>query len=222
MPGLIVDFDGLIIDSERVLAEAVIELIAARGGTITTETFGHLFGSTAVDDEWERMVPTWCEPPLTLVEVEEMVWPGVHEIVDALPLLPGVAELLDAAADAGWKLALATGHSADRLHPRLERLGLSDRFEALVLASHVARGKPAPDIFLEAARRLDLRPGECVVAEDSLPGCEAALAAGMSVVVCPSVVTAHLTFPATAHRVASLVKVATADLERLLGAGLLN
>jgi beta-phosphoglucomutase-like phosphatase (HAD superfamily) len=73
-----------------------------------------------------------------------------------------------------------------------------------VTRADVARGKPAPDIYLEVARRLEVRPEECLVLEDSAIGCEAALAAGMRVIACPSVVTAHCTFPAAATRVQSL------------------
>lgn len=217
MPGLIVDFDGLMIDSERVLAECVVEVVAERGGEVSIATIGHLFGSTDADYEWERLVPTWCDPPMTLAELESLVWPIAHDRVDELALLPGVAELLDEAVAAGWKVALATGHVPDRLRPRLERLGVLDRFDAVVQARDVVRGKPAPDIFVEAARRLSLRPQQCVVVEDSLPGCQGAIAAGMAVVVCPSSVTSHLEFPDAAHRVASLDDVRLEDLERLLG-----
>ncbi len=217
---LLVDFDGVMIDSERVLAEAVVHVISTRGGDLGIETIAHLFGSTDVDDEWERLVPTWCEPPMTLAELEEIVWPIVHDQVDALPLLPGVEDLLERARIAGWKLALATGHDPARLHGRLDRLGVRERFDAVVLAREVARGKPAPDIFLEAARRLDVEAVSCVVLEDSLPGCEAALAAGMAVIVCPSPVTAHLEFPAPAQRVRSLTEVTFDDVERLLPSSL--
>jgi beta-phosphoglucomutase-like phosphatase (HAD superfamily) len=81
-----------------------------------------------------------------------------------------------------------------------------------VTAGEVAKGKPAPDIFLEVARRLGLDPAECVVLEDSVPGCEAALAAGMQVVVCPSLVSAHCEFPVDVRRVGSLTELAIDDL----------
>lgn len=213
---LLVDFDGLMIDSERVLAEAVVEVVATRGGDVTVESIAHLFGSTAVDHEWERLVPTWCDPPMTLAELEAAVWPMVHDRVDALPLLPGVADVLDAARSAGWKVALATGHAPDRLHGRLDRLGVRQHFDAVVLAHEVERGKPAPDIFLEAARRLEVKPADCVVLEDSLPGCEAAVAAGMAVIVCPSPVTAYLEFPTRARRVACLSDLTLDDIAQLL------
>ena len=87
-----------------------------------------------------------------------------------------------------------------------------DRFDEIVTAADVTRGKPAPDIFVEVARRLGRAPSECVVLEDSLPGYEAALAAGMSVVVCPCAVTRHCTFPPEARVVASLHEVSLDDL----------
>jgi putative hydrolase of the HAD superfamily len=213
---LLVDFDGLMIDSERVLAEAVVHVIATRGGDLAVGSIAHLFGSTAVDHEWERLVPTWCHPPMTLAELEAVVWPLVHDRVDALPLLPGVEPLLGQARSAGWKLALATGHDPDRLHGRLDRLGVREHFDAVVLAREVGRGKPAPDIFLEAARRLAVEPANCVVLEDSLPGCEAAIAAGMAVVVCPSPVTAYLEFPAAAQRVGCLSDLSFDEVAQLL------
>ena len=204
------------IDSEYVLAEAVVDLIAERGGTLAITEIGHLFGSTAVNDQWERIVPTWCDPPLTLSELEDLVWPMVHERVDQLPLRPGVADLLGGAKERNWRVALATGHAPDRLSGRLERLGVLRQLDAVVLAREVARGKPYPDIFLEAARRLDVRAEDCVVVEDSLPGCQAALAAGMAVIVCPSPVTEHLDFPEPAYRVSSLSEVCIDDVASLL------
>jgi beta-phosphoglucomutase-like phosphatase (HAD superfamily) len=94
----------------------------------------------------------------------------------------------------------------------LERLGVDGHFDAVVTAEEVDRGKPAPDIFLAAAGRLGLPPEACTVVEDSVPGCEAALAAGMRVVVCPSVVSAHCQFPPEARRVGSLADLSVEQL----------
>ena len=71
----------------------------------------------------------------------------------------------------------------------------------------VALGKPAPDIFVEVARRLAVAPDDCIVLEDSIHGCEAALAAGMQVIACPSLVTAHIELPAGVTQVESLLDV---------------
>jgi HAD superfamily hydrolase (TIGR01509 family) len=129
------------------------------------------------------------------------------EINDALPPLPGVRELLLAARAAGIRTGLGTGSERERITPRLERQGLLELFDVVVTRADVARGKPAPDIFLEAARLLGVDPAACVVLEDSPHGCTAALAAGMRVIACPSAVTAHCAFPDGIERVRSLVEV---------------
>lgn len=214
MPALVFDYDGLMVDSERVLAEAVVEVIAGRGGRVCVADIAHLFGTTESDAEWERLVPAWCDPPLTAAELYALITPTLRAQVDELSLLPGVEKLITAAKSAGWEVGLATGHARDRLDVALARLGVHQHFDAIVTAADVARGKPAPDIFLDVADRLAVPADECVVLEDSPPGCEAALAAGMFVVACPSIVTRDLTFPAEAHRVDSLSELTIDDLLR--------
>ncbi len=85
-------------------------------------------------------------------------------------------------------VAIATGGGPEVAIPTVEALGLSDLFKVIVTPADVApgRGKPAPDMFLEAARRINADPANCVVFEDAVPGIEAARAAGMAVVEVPS------------------------------------
>jgi beta-phosphoglucomutase-like phosphatase (HAD superfamily) len=80
---------------------------------------------------------------------------------------------------------VATSTRRARAQAKLERVALHARFAALVGGDEVACGKPAPDIFLEAARRLGVPPASCLVLEDSLPGLEAAVAAGMAAIMVP-------------------------------------
>jgi HAD superfamily hydrolase (TIGR01509 family) len=203
---LIFDFDGLIIDTERVEADCIIEIAAGLGHSMSYADFGHLFGSVDADDQWEELLATTCGRSLS--ELEERLRAIVSPLKDELPLLPGVLDLLDVARQRELRLGIGTGNVAATLERRLGRHGVFDRFDAIVTRADVARGKPAPDIYLEVARRLDTRPEACLVLEDSAIGCEAALAAGMRVVACPSVVTAHCTFPEGVVRVDSLHEVA--------------
>jgi putative hydrolase of the HAD superfamily len=199
------DYDGLIVDSERIEAECIIEIVGEWGATIAIEDFGHLFGTVDADHVWDELLGSWCGR--TIAELDERLSVMVPPLKDALPLLDGVRELLDAAHAAGIRTAIGTGNSRSTVERRLGRHGVFDRFDVVVTRRDVEHGKPAPDIFLEVARRLDLDPSECLVLEDSVPGCEAALAAGMRVIACPSIVSAHLTFPDGATRVTSLREV---------------
>jgi HAD superfamily hydrolase (TIGR01509 family) len=212
VPALIFDYDGLMVDSERVMAECLVEALAQRGIEVAIAEFGHLFGSTEVDDEWERLMGVWSDQRLTMTEVEALLTPVVRARVAELPLLPGVVELIDEASSHGWKVGLATGQSRLRLEPQLLRLGVRSRFDAIVTAAEVPRGKPAPDIFLAVAGLLDTEVADCIVLEDSVPGCRAALAAGMNVVVCPSLVTSACEFPGDVRKVESLRELGLAQL----------
>jgi HAD superfamily hydrolase (TIGR01509 family) len=203
---LIFDFDGLIIDSERVEADCIIEVVAEWGHAMSYRDIGHLFGSVDADEQWEELLGATCGR--TLSELDERLHTMVSPLKDQLPLLPGVRDLLDAAHDRGLRVGIGTGNTTSTLERRLGRHGVFERFDAIVTRAEVAHGKPAPDIYLEVATRLQARPEACLVLEDSAIGCEAALAAGMRVVACPSVVTAHCTFPAGVQRVQSLLDVA--------------
>jgi HAD superfamily hydrolase (TIGR01509 family) len=118
--------------------------------------------------------------------------------------LPGVPSVLHELKRRGLRLALASASVPVVIAASLRTLGVEDVFETRVSGHDVANGKPSPDIFLEAARRLALPPANCVAVEDSQNGLRAALAAGMrcAVVPCPS--TAHQDFSGASTRLANL------------------
>jgi HAD superfamily hydrolase (TIGR01509 family) len=203
----IFDYDGLIVDSERVEADHVIAIVGEWGATVTYSDFGHLFGSVDADHHWDELLQGWCGRTITELEAAIHERLGDYSVKEHLPLLPGVREHLDEAKGRGIALGIATGNTYEAIERRLGRHGVFDRFDAVVTRRDVAEGKPAPDIFLEVARRLEVDPAECIVFEDSVPGCEGALAAGMRVVACPSVVSAHCECPDGVERVASLLDV---------------
>jgi HAD superfamily hydrolase (TIGR01509 family) len=205
VPAVVFDFDGLMIDSESAVLACVAEVLESKGLAFSPDDVTHLLGSTEAQDEWDRVL---APHGLSLASLRPSVDAILHPRLEALPLLPGVLDVLDAAVSAGWGTGIATGTDRLRLDAQLARLGLEGRFDVIVTRREVARGKPAPDIYLEAAERLGEPPGECLALEDSLPGCQAALAAGMRVIVCPSAATADCAFPGTARRVTSLVEVA--------------
>ncbi len=213
MRGLIFDFDGLIIDSETLTAKVAMQIVAERGGTSQLSDWTPLFGPVGpdVDEAWARTLTDLLGQDVDPAEFNELLNDRRRPLTHELQPLPGVLDVMKAASDRGWKLGLATGHQGTPLMETLGRLDLIERFDAIVHTREVARAKPAPDIFLETARRFDLEPHECLVLEDSLAGYEAACAAGMSVVVCPCAVTRYSSFPEDAQLVESLVQL---DLDK--------
>jgi HAD superfamily hydrolase (TIGR01509 family) len=102
-----------------------------------------------------------------------------------LPLLPGAREAVERAA-AAFPLGLASSSNRAVFEKVLELAGLADRFSATVSSEEVERGKPAPDVYLEAARRLGVVPERCAAVEDSHAGIRSAKSAGMRVIAIPN------------------------------------
>ena len=120
--------------------------------------------------------------------------------------MPGALDLLDRLA--GHKqLAVASSAWVDAVHAVLAKLGIADRFATIVTGSDVQRVKPAPDVFLLAAQRLKIAPGQCVVLEDAEKGVVAAKAAGMKCIAVPSCHTADHDFSQASLVVASMDKI---------------
>lgn len=215
---LLFDYDGIIVDSETMIGQVLIDVFAHDGITITFDDFGHLLGTTGPESDarWDEWTRSHLGPHADLGALEERMTPMVRAAAEHLTVLPGVRELIDEAKHAGWAVGLGTGNTGP-LDEYLERLALGDAFEAIVRTHGSGLpAKPAPDVFLTLAERLGVEPDDCVVLEDSVPGAEAALAAGMVVVVCPCHATMSCDFPGGVTRVGSLADVTLADLDQLL------
>lgn len=203
-PGaLLFDFDGLVLDTETPTYEAVVEIFAAHGLAVDLAWWHSILG-TANHVHWADVLAEQYGGPVDrealIAEREARRLPRIR----ALSPCAGMVELLDAAAAAGVPCAVASSSAARWVVPHLERLGLADRFAAVVTSDDVGgdrrRTKPAPDLFLVAAGRLGVVPRACVVLEDSPNGVAAGRAAGMTVVAVPGPMTAGLDFSA-AHLV---------------------
>jgi HAD superfamily hydrolase (TIGR01509 family) len=206
---VIFDFDGLLIDTERVEADCIIEVVSGWGRSISYVDFGHLFGSVDADEQWDELLERWCGRTAKELDSRlQCLRPVVGPMKDALPLMPGVRKVLDRAHERRLRIGLGTGNTRETVQRRLGRHEIFQRFDAIVTRAEVTAGKPAPDIYLEVARRLAVSPELCLVLEDSVHGCEAALAAGMRVIACPTVVTEHCRYPTGVELVSSLLQVA--------------
>ncbi|GAB5560737.1 MAG: HAD-IA family hydrolase [Synoicihabitans sp.] len=185
--GYIFDLDGTLIHSMPVhfLAWDAAMQNAGIGAKLDEDLFYSLGGmpTPLVAEKLGKHYGIQVDGEAVAQEKEEIY-------LEMMPKVELITPVVDFARDVAQTrpVAIATGGAADVAIPTLEAVGLRDLFKIVVTPADVApgRGKPAPDMFLEAARRIAIEPGECVVFEDAVPGIEGAKAAGMAVVEVPS------------------------------------
>ena len=180
---VVLDLDGVLVDSEERWDAARRELVAERGGTWKEGATEAMLGMSA--PEWSAYVRDELGVDLPPEEIDAAV---VDRLVASyrseLPLLPGAVEAVRALG-ARWPLGMASSSNAPVIAQVLEETGLDRVIRAWVSSEEVARGKPAPDVYLEAARRLGVDATRCVAVEDSSNGLRSAAAAGMAIVAVP-------------------------------------
>jgi HAD superfamily hydrolase (TIGR01509 family) len=181
---VIFDLDGLLVDSEPVWDEVRKEFTEENGGGWHENAQRDMMGMSSV--EWSRYVHdrlgVQLEPERISQEVADRVADTYRE---RLPLLPGAVESVRALA-AEWPLGLASSSNRNVIELVLELAGIAHEFQATVSSEEVGAGKPAPDVYLAAAKRLDVDPADCAAIEDSTNGIRSAHAAGMAVIAVPN------------------------------------
>jgi HAD superfamily hydrolase (TIGR01509 family) len=207
---IVLDFDGLILDTETPIFEAWREAYRGRGQVLSMDDWQHSLGTNGGFDPLARLVEL-AGATLDREAVEREVQEANRRACDAQSLLPGVEALLVEAERLGLRRAVASSSSRAWVEGWLTRHGIRERVEVICARDDVARVKPAPDLFLLAAERLALPPAACVVFEDSPNGMRAARAAGMRCVAVPNGLTRQLRLPDPDLVIASLA-------DRTLGA----
>ena len=181
---VVFDLDGLLIETEEIWDEVREALVRERGGRWTDSAQRDMMGMSS--SEWSRYLHEELGLEESPEELNRLVVERMAERYRAnLPLLPGAVDAVKRLA-ARWPLAVASSSNRPLIDLVLELSGLAPCFRATVSSEEVARGKPAPDVYLEAARRLGVAPGDCAAVEDSESGIRAAKAAGMRVVAIPN------------------------------------
>jgi HAD superfamily hydrolase (TIGR01509 family) len=182
----IFDNDGLLLDTEEAWTRAERTLFAARGREFTMEHKRNLIGSSRslAAVKLEALLERPGEGEALMDELHELV---MQEALAGVAPRPGAMRLLARLTDAGIQLAVASNSEREFLDRTLSSAGLLDGgpFAAIVSATDVEHPKPAPDIYLEASRRLGVTPGDAVALEDSPIGAASAAAAGMFVIGVP-------------------------------------
>jgi len=203
---VIFDMDGVLIDSEPIHFEATRALLADLGVDYVPDLDENFFGCTD-SDVFHALRSRYG------LEADEgqlaAAWVARSVKLLSRPLVPmgGVPDVLHALRRSGTRLALASSSAPPIIAATLNGLGLSSLFEFTVSGHDVERGKPAPDIFLEAARRLEVSRDALLIVEDSFNGLSAAVAAGIrcAAVPCPS--TARQDFTRAAVRLSDLTEL---------------
>jgi HAD superfamily hydrolase (TIGR01509 family) len=181
---VVFDLDGVLLDSEQRWNAAKADLVADAGGRWRDEAPQVMMGMSS--PEWAAYLRDELGVGLDLDEISRDVVRRMQEGYERkLPLLPGAVECVQALR-ARWPLALASSSNREIIDLVLDRARLAGAFAATVSSEEVARGKPAPDVYVEAARRIGVEPPLCLAIEDSSNGIRSAVAAGMAVIAVPN------------------------------------
>jgi HAD superfamily hydrolase (TIGR01509 family) len=182
---VIFDLDGVLVDSEIWWDEVRASFARGRGRSWGTADQAAVMGANSA--AWARTMKERLDLDMAESEIERAIVDGVVERyrAEGAPLIDGAVDAVRRIA-AERRVALASSAHRAVIAAALEATGLSDTFVVVVSSDEVAHGKPAPDVYLEAARRLGVDPTDCLVVEDSYNGVRAARAAGMIVVLVPN------------------------------------
>jgi HAD superfamily hydrolase (TIGR01509 family) len=181
---VVFDLDGVLVDSEQVWDDVREQLAHERGGQWHSDAQRDMMGMSS--KEWSRYMHNRIGLSESPEEINRLVVERMLERYAAgPPWLPGAVETVRRLT-ADFVLGLASSSNRELIDAVLRELELAALFEVTVSSEEVARGKPAPDVYLEAARRLGVPPARCAAVEDSASGIRAALAAGMDVIAYPN------------------------------------
>jgi HAD superfamily hydrolase (TIGR01509 family) len=206
---VVFDLDGVLVDSEQVWDAARRRLTEDGGGRWSETATRDMMGMSSV--EWSRYMHEELGVKMPPEEISAAVAERMEELYhERLPLIRGAREAVERLA-ARWPLGLASSANRPVIEVVLELSDLGGYFEATVSSEEVARGKPAPDVYLETARRLRVDPASCAAVEDSDSGILSARAAGMRVVTIP-----NSTFPPSEGALEA-ADVAIVSLQELRG-----
>jgi HAD superfamily hydrolase (TIGR01509 family) len=185
MPDAVIfDLDGVLMDSEQLWNQAKQDLVREAGGRWREDAPHAMMGMSS--PEWSAYMADRLAVPMDPRAINRDVVRRMEEgYRRELPLLPGADETVRRLGER-WPLGLASSANREIIDLFLALGGFADAFEVTVSSEEVAHGKPAPDVYLEAARRLGVGTGRCVAIEDSGNGLRAAAAAGPAVIAVPN------------------------------------
>ena len=180
---VVFDLDGVLVDSEPVWEQVRRQVVAGHGGHWAADTQQRLMGMST--PEWARYLSEELGVGLPPETVAALVFDQMRARYETqVPAMPGAAGAVRQLA-ARWPLGLASSSPPVLIGAALDGMGLRGCFAVTMSTQQVARGKPAPDIYLAVTERLGHRPQRCAAVEDSANGIQSAAAAGLTVIAVP-------------------------------------
>jgi HAD superfamily hydrolase (TIGR01509 family) len=180
---VVFDMDGVLVDSEPVWERVRRKFVADRGGRWPKDAQDRMMGMSTA--EWSGYMSADFGLRLPPRQVADQVIAAMAAEYEVhVPLLPGAVDAVRALAGR-WPLAVASSAPKSLIETVIDAADLRSAFRAAVSSEEVERGKPAPDVYLEAASRLGVAPAGCAAVEDSSNGLRSAAAAGMAVIAVP-------------------------------------
>lgn len=203
---IIFDMDGLMVDTEPISRRAWDQVLAPYGREVDDALYRRMLGRRV--DQSAQMVLEALELPISLHQLVVQKT-AVFEAMRArgVPAMPGLLELQDEIRRRGLPWGVATSSPRRHALDTLQQLGLADACRVVVGGNEVKRGKPAPDIYELAARRIGVSAAACLALEDTATGCRAAVAAGMTAVAVPGYQMEPGAFDFVPYRFSSLHQV---------------
>lgn len=201
------DMDGVLVETESLWDEVRHGLVRDWGGAYPQGTARAIMGMSST--EWSAYLERELGVPRPAREISAEVVRRLRiRFAEELPVIPGAVEAVHALSEAGFAIGLASSSNRELIDDMLERTGLAATIRVSVSSEEVARGKPAPDVYLAATAALGCTPPTCVAVEDSSNGLRAAHAAGLRVIAVP-----NRDFPPAAEAVALADAVVTTTAE---------
>ncbi len=187
---VVFDLDGVIVDTERVIHDVWKETFARYGCSFTSEEWATNVGTNYGFDLFGALLDRSAVALPPLADLRQGVLARELELLKGISPLPGVLEWIEGAKRLGMSVAVASSSPAAWVRSRLEDVGLDSHFVVISTSTETLTAKPAPDLYLDACRRLGVKPARAIAVEDSANGLTAARTAGLVCLAVPNTITA--------------------------------
>lgn len=214
LEAVIFDLDGVMIDTDYIQSQAFEKVLADHGIKPKKNEHGtvHISGAST-PETWELLKKEYGFDADTEYLTRKKRRIVMDILAGELTPLPGLLELLEDLSSYDIKVAIATSAQRERLELVVDKLGIKEYIYTSVSADDIKRGKPSPDTYIEAAKRLGIKPENCIVFEDAEVGVEAAKTAGMKVIAVPHRHTRKMNFSNASYKIGSLAEI---DYKKIL------